>query len=121
MDGSKSFFRFGSPSSCWVLHLFFSLGPFFDLLPSETFSVDMGPVSCPASSVASSPDYTILLRQPGVMNQFVHCDLSEFRAFVFKYAHHNPGMMPFNRFGTPSSPSEHLPRLGASECQMRLL
>lgn len=77
MDGSKSFFRFGSPSSCWVLHLFFSLGPFFDLLPSETFSVDMGPVSCPASSVASSPDYTILLRQPGVMNQFVHCDLSE--------------------------------------------
>ena len=31
------------------------------------------------------------------------------------------GIMPFNRFGTPSNLSEHLPRLGASECQMQLL
>ena len=57
--------------------LFFSLGPFFNHLTSGTFLVDMGPVLPPASSVVSSPDCTTLLRQPGMMDRFVHCDLSE--------------------------------------------
>ena len=71
------------------------------------------------------------------MDRFVHCDLSEVsclrrsvclianRLWCSSSVHSSSNMpitiptsmMPSNRFWTPSNPSSHLVRLGASECQ----